>query len=175
MGTDKALLKLGARTFIERIAGEATNTFDHVMLIADQHSEYGFLRLPSFPDIISGCGPLGGIHAALVHASTPKVFIVSCDLPLVTSEMMQDLVRLAEGDSIAIATDGTYHHPLFGIYPTTLAGAVESSLRAGERRVEKFLQTQKVRVIDFTRYRQRLRNINMPQEYRALLNDAASW
>lgn len=174
MGTDKALLKLGNHTFVECIAGEARRAFDRVILIADHHASYAFLQLPSYPDVVPGCGPLGGIHSALVHAATPYVLIVSCDLPLVTSSLMEELAEGAHPDRITGVSDGERMQPLFAIYPTALAPVIENALHAGKRRVIEFLEEQATTVLDFSHHSALLRNINTPEHYQRLLDRLAA-
>src|SRR3972149_1031162 len=95
MGTDKALLKIGDAAFIERIARTARSVFERVILISDANEKYSSLPLPIYLDLFPQCGPLGGLHSALVHSSTPYVFVTPCDLPLITAAMIQELVGKA--------------------------------------------------------------------------------
>ncbi len=170
MGTNKALLKLGNTTFIQRIAGTLGSVFERVVIIANRADEYAFLHLPIFSDIYPQCGPLGGLHSALVHSSTPHVFIASCDIPFITDAMTRALLENASAETTTIASDGEQTHPLFGIYPTTLLTAVEHALHSGQRSMFAFLSTQNVNVLDFSPFRAQLRNINTIEEYQALIS-----
>ncbi len=164
MGTNKALIKLGDMTFIERIAAAAQTVLDHLIIIADQAEFYAFLHLPIFPDIYPQCGPLGGLHSALVHAPTSHVLVTSCDLPFITSEMISLLTEQSEEGAITLVSDGTRTHPLFGIYPRSLQQHVEHALQSGQRAMFGFLEGMNVRVLDFSTFRRNLLNINTPQE-----------
>ena len=56
------------------------------------------LPLPVLLDAYPGAGPAAGIHAALAHATTPWVFVVSCDLPRLDAETIRRLAA-ARGDA----------------------------------------------------------------------------
>ncbi len=160
MGTNKALLTLGDTTFIERIAASVQNVFGHAIIIANQTGDYAFLHRPIFSDVFPRCGPLGGLHSALVHSSTSHVFVTSCDLPFITSEMISSLVEQSTQGAITLVSDGKHTHPLFGIYPQTLHVHVERALRSGQRRMFAFLEGRPLHVLDFSPFKHNLRNIN---------------
>lgn len=171
MGTNKALIKLGGTSFIERIAAAVHNVLEHVIIIATQTDEYAFLHRPVFPDIHPHCGPLGGLHSALVHSATSHIFVTSCDLPFITSRMISEVVAKADEETITVVSDGENTQPLFGVYPQSLHVNVEQALRSGQRGVFSFLEGRNVHVLDFSPFKHNLRNINTPQELAELLKE----
>ena len=115
MGADKSQLALEGRTSVERIA-------DAVRPIAEKISVVGAYaaaanQLPNVPDLHTGWGPLGGIHAALRAASAEWCVVVACDLPFVTSELLGRLVTFVDGvDAVVPVQADKYPQPLCAFY-----------------------------------------------------------
>src|SRR5207245_11522756 len=110
-GRDKSALLVDGRTILDRQLAELSSLSDDVMIVGDapegarrlsasarqKHEratvdapkrlrrEGGQLSVRMIRDIVPGCGPLGGLHAALTAALGDAVFVVACDMPYVTA------------------------------------------------------------------------------------------
>jgi len=94
MGRDKALLPYRGATLLHQIATIVEGTVGNVAIIGDPN-RYSSLPYPVYPDILRGLGPLGGIYTALHYSKTEWNLIVACDMPGLTSEVLQTLVHQA--------------------------------------------------------------------------------
>ncbi len=106
-GRDKATFLFEGTTLAERTAETIQNAFPSavITLVADddpQFSESLGQRFPFIFDIHKGRGPLGAIHAALAHAPTEWAFIVACDFPYISSDMLLRLAGLISSETDAI-------------------------------------------------------------------------
>ncbi len=164
MGQDKALLKFGDKTFIQRIADATREVLAHVVIIADRAERYSFLHLPVHQDIHKNCGPLAGIHSALTHTTTSHTFIISCDLPCVTPAMIRQLFSAASENCITLVTDGIRTQPLFAVYPRSEFEALETALESGQRSVLGYLENRRTERLDFSGYAPKLHNVNLPED-----------
>ncbi|HVF50317.1 MAG TPA: molybdenum cofactor guanylyltransferase [Pyrinomonadaceae bacterium] len=176
MGTDKARLRLGAQTFVERIAHALASATRRVSVVSAKPdaSEWG---LPVVADIYAGAGALGGIHAALSACAAEWAVLVSCDLPFVTGELLTRLVAFGaagvqEFDAVApLQTDGR-PQPLCTLYRRerclARAGAL---LQAGERRPRVLLREVRTRWVlpeelnDLSGAGLFFLNVNTPEDY----------
>ncbi len=142
MGTDKSRLMLEGRTFIERIAGALHFIAPEISLVGARPDNFG-AGWPVVADLHSGCGALGGIHAALSACRAPWAAIVSCDLPFVTGELFLRLAEFCDAGTDAVAplqSDGR-PQPLCTLYsPARCLKLVEQLLREGERRPRVLLR-----------------------------------
>ncbi|MEM4196199.1 MAG: molybdenum cofactor guanylyltransferase, partial [Methanothermobacter sp.] len=92
MGSDKGLLVMDGRTFIEIITDKLLEYFSEVTVVfrdSTQAGNYRDLLDSSFrvlTDEVRGVGPLGGIFTALGRISGSAALFLPCDSPLVTSE-----------------------------------------------------------------------------------------
>jgi len=120
MGSNKSLLTIGGITVIERVVNLMKELFNSVILITNQPEEYSFLNVPMHEDIYQGIGPLAGIHSALLNSITEKNFIISCDIPLMTYEVIKYMVEFPTTKPITIAKADNFIQQLCGIYSKSL-------------------------------------------------------
>jgi molybdopterin-guanine dinucleotide biosynthesis protein A len=131
--------------------------------------------LRTVPDQIAGCGPLGGIHAALVTARSAPLFVVACDMPFVTADLVAYLVALAADGADAVVprtVDG--YHPLCAVYGRACVDPIARRLDDRRLKVTDFFTDVKTRIVTdaelerFGDVHRLLRNVNTPLDHRAL-------
>ena len=111
MGMPKACLKIHGVTFAEHIAKNLCPS-DEIMFSVRNPEDYPDIPIRHIPDLYPGCGPLAGLHSALVHSRNPLVFVVACDMPYVSRTTLEELsAQYEEGADavIPVASDGTRH------------------------------------------------------------------
>jgi molybdopterin-guanine dinucleotide biosynthesis protein A len=128
MGQNKSFLRFGNQTAIERVACLMQSLFAKVVIIANEPEGYQFLGLPIFSDIYSNRGPLAGIHSALVNSSTNKVFIISCDMPLITADIVRFIVDYSSQKPIVVPVADGFVQQLCGVYSKDCVLTVERIL-----------------------------------------------
>jgi len=116
MGGNKSLLKIGELTIIERVRDLMKSLFNKVILITNDPADYKFLNIPIFEDLFKRKGPLAGIHSGLAHSSSEKNFIISCDFPFITPEMIKYLVDFKTEKLITVTRANGYIQQLAGKY-----------------------------------------------------------
>jgi molybdenum cofactor guanylyltransferase len=181
-GRDKSALMIDGRSILERQIAELLRVTDDVLVVgaemgsgrilfepAHQKSARPLFRL--VPDRTPGCGPLGGLDAALAAARDDVVAIVACDMPFVTSAFLNHLLDLArEADAVVPRTERGYH-PLCAAYTRACHPAV--ARRLADRRLKMTGLLEEVRVRELTageidvfgdRHRL-LANVNTPADY----------
>ena len=171
MGMDKAWLDLGGRAMIEHVIAELLPATDRLAIIANS-AEYARLGHPIFADSNPDIGPLEAIRTALFNAFTPRVVLVGCDLPFVTTDLFR-LLLSAPGDqhaTVPIGPDGRLE-PLCAIYRAEALPVVTDLIRQGERKVSFLfnrIPTQFVPFEEFTHLTGSevfFENINTPEDY----------
>lgn len=173
MGEDKAALKLGEDTFIERIANTLSELVKDITLVGGNFAQQ-FPELHLIPDLHPHDGPLGGIHTALHSGRHPWAFVIACDLPFVTPQFLLALWQRHEGFDavIPVQTDGRCQ-PLCALYARERCLPVAARLiEQGERKPRALLNSINglfisVETPDST---EALMNINTPADYRAAVS-----
>jgi molybdopterin-guanine dinucleotide biosynthesis protein A len=128
MGVNKSLLKVGEITIIERMHDLMQRLFKEVILITNDPANYKFLNIPIYEDLFKQKGPLAGIHSGLTHSSTEVNFIISCDLPFITAQIVKYLIDFKTEKLITVAKAGGYIQQLAGKYSKECASEAEKIL-----------------------------------------------
>lgn len=86
-------------------------------------------------------GPLAGVHAGLVRAAGRAVFVLACDLPLVSVELVGHLAGAGRGrrHGAWVAADATGAQPLCGLYAHGCLPVAARRLAAGQLAMHGFL------------------------------------
>src|SRR5208282_1037037 len=106
MNTDKAFLDFRGQTLLDRALTVMAAVCGSVAIVGDpaKFSKYGSTKYaPAVADIFPGCGPLAGIHAALLHSTADLNLMLAVDMPFVSSELLSFLFAAA-ADNDAIVT-----------------------------------------------------------------------
>ena len=193
-GRDKSALVVGGRTILDRqleafraltddiliVGGHArlrcSSSFgsaEHVARADDVHAGARPFQasVREIADIVPGCGPLGGLHAALTAARGDAVFVVACDMPYVTAPLADYLFSLAGDAQIVIPWTERGYHPLCAVYTRACLGPVAARLANQQLAMRELMRDVSVRVVtdsEIGRYgatSRLLANVNTPAEY----------
>ena len=165
MGRDKALLPWKGSTLIQSVAGEVFQAAGSATLVGSPEL-YGNLGFPVIADRITGCGPLGGLHAALAAKRADWNLIVACDMPAVTHRMLAELLAAAEesGAEALVPSTPDGWQPLCAVYHASLLPAVEAAIRSKRLKMQDFVSSIQARfwpAPDAALFR----NLNTPQQF----------
>lgn len=173
MGTNKALLPIGGKKVIERIAEKMEMITDHLIIVTNTFQEYEFLNLPMVADMYKGLGPLAGIHAGLEASKTDHNLVAACDMPFVSMEIGSYLLKQLNDYQVCIPEIYGQLHPLFAAYRRDIKDTLEEYLKKNELRVRETLKAFNVKIItekDLEAEGFQIRdsdffNMNYPEEY----------
>ena len=148
MGTDKAALALEGRTLLEHALEILRQAVGEVAVLGPKHL-YGNYGVSVIEDIFAGCGPLGGIHAALTFVAekskpaaattgsseTPLALIIAVDTPFLNPKFLAYLAQRARESRAVVTTPeiAGYTQPLCAVYSLDFLPIAERALKAGQR------------------------------------------
>src|SRR5438105_3360719 len=103
-GRDKSALVVDGRSILARQLGTLAAVADEVMIVGTNtaSAECSGAVPRRIDDIVPGCGPLGGVHAALTQARADAVFVVACDMPYIEPGFIAYLFTLAASAAIVV-------------------------------------------------------------------------
>lgn len=123
-------------------------------------------RLPQIVDKLSDGGPAAGILAALEAYPTAGWLVVACDLPLLDSGTLRELVssRFEAGDATAYASDfDGQPEPLCAIWEASSHAALAAHVENGNASLRGALARMHVRLLP-ARHDETLINTNTPED-----------
>ena len=174
MGHDKAFVEFEGQTLLSRMLDLARSVGSNVYIVGNAAKFAGFAAVVE--DVFPECGPLGGIHAALLGSTNDLNLMLAVDMPLVSREFLQYLVERArsapEADVIIPRSDGRWQ-PLCAIYRRQFATRAEKALRSGRNRIDLLLNTPTIRGIEQSEWEDAgftstlFQNLNTPEELQA--------
>jgi molybdopterin-guanine dinucleotide biosynthesis protein A len=91
MQSEKGLVLFQNKPFIEHIIKAILPITDKIKLVT-ANKEYDYLPYDKIPDTVTDKGPLGGIYTALTDSETEFNLILSCDIPLISTELLSELI-----------------------------------------------------------------------------------
>ncbi len=133
------------------------------------------LPIRTVDDRVPGCGPLGGIHAALGEARGDRVIVIACDMPFVTAPLVRHLLSLANEADLVVPRTADGYHPLCAVYGRACLAPIERRLASHHLKVIDLIEdVARARVVTgaeldrFGDAHQLLRNVNTPRDCAAL-------
>lgn len=147
MGMNKALLKVGKLTVIERIVKELEQIVDDIIIVTNSNKEFSFLNLPMVEDKWKGKGPLAGIHAGLTASKTEKNLIVACDMPFISADLGKVLLDQLFQYQGVVPYIKNQRHPLFAAYRKEVKEEAKLAIVQEQLRIQCMLKQINVKYV----------------------------
>jgi len=171
MGTNKALLSLNGSTLVERTKAIVAEVCEKVFLLGSRQLYAGFGEC--YEDIYPECGPLGGIHVALVNSPTPYSLITSVDTPFLSAEFLRYMVERAVNSSAMVTAPrvGGVVQPVCAVFSCNFLPVAEAALKAGKYKVEPLFPREQTLVLTeaevkrFALPAEMFENLNTPEDF----------
>ena len=170
-GSNKALAMVDGKPLIQQVVDLMSSLFVECLLVTNTPEQYDFLNIPMIRDRYQDMGPLAGIHAALQEVYEPRIFVVACDMPNLSPELIQYLCNINEQEcDVIIPRLEKGQEPLFGIYHKKLLAVIDSCLQQKECQIIRVLEDLQVRwiseqeILSITGDLTCFKNINRPAD-----------
>jgi len=167
MGFDKRTLTIDGKTLLERTINILTTVFgEKPVLVGDNLSEVNKSSLRVINDYKPGCGPMGGILAALEDNEKEWTYVLASDLPSIQASDIQNLIDYedSESDIVSVGVNNRFE-PLIAKYRKKNIPFWKKQLHDGEYSIQKSLNQIKHRVIDPVSSQDAVCNLNRPSDF----------
>jgi len=157
-GGDKCLLPLAGKPMLTRIIDRLRPQVTDLVLNANGDvSRLAAFGLPIVMDRLGGqIGPLAGVHAGIEWATANRpgsrfVITAATDTPFFPTDLVARFLASLEGGEpkLLVARSEEGVHPVFGLWPVSLAPAIETSLAGGMRKVQVWVREHQAEEIFF--------------------------
>jgi molybdopterin-guanine dinucleotide biosynthesis protein A len=171
MGTDKALLELKGVTLAEHTRDLLMNVCERVAILGAP-ALYGHLG-ECHADLYTDCGPLAGIHVALLNSQTRLNLITAVDTPFLTVDFLEYLLECAAGSAAVVTVPeiAGYVQPLCAVYTPAFLPVAETALRNGRYKIAPLFSEVESQVLTgqqlgrFAPDTGMFDNLNTPEDY----------
>ncbi len=174
-GQDKSALVVDGRAILDRQIDTLRGVprLSEILLVGASGTR---AAARAIPDIVPGCGPLGGIHAALsaLPESGGAMFVLACDMPYVSAPLVDYMFTLAQDADAVVPETERGRHPLCAVYTRACLDAVAARLAERRLKVADVIEDVRARIVgvdEIERFGDRhrlLANVNTPGEFAAL-------
>ncbi len=176
MGENKARLKLGGKTFIER-AVDALSAIkpQRTFLVGDFTNENKTSDIEILPDVFKSesRASIIGLHTSLFHAETEWIAVLACDLPFANGALFQRLTSFVQTEIEAVVPlqKDERAQPLCTLYRKTCLPKVEAALTSNELSLRKLLERIETRFVRFEEFADLPNaenfffNVNTPEDF----------
>ncbi|MFD0988910.1 molybdenum cofactor guanylyltransferase [Mariniflexile jejuense] len=145
MGTDKGFLLFENKPFIQHSINALKPLVSEIIIVSN-NANYDVFKLKRVEDSIENAGPVAGIYSGLNESKTEYNIILSCDIPLISSEILKKLINAIDDVSevIQIESDGKTM-PLIALYKKSCEETFLKLLKKGERKLQVVVNTCQVK------------------------------
>lgn len=105
MGMEKGLIELNGKQLIQ-FAIEVLEPICETILISTNSHFYDFLPYKKIADEFPNSGPMGGIYSCLRASKTNQNLVLSCDMPFIKSQLLENLIENSDGFDIVVPWHG---------------------------------------------------------------------
>ncbi|TGV01484.1 molybdenum cofactor guanylyltransferase [Flavivirga rizhaonensis] len=169
MGTDKGFLILNEKPFIQHSMDALKPLVSEIIIVSD-NPDYDILGYKRVTDTIKDAGPVAGICSGLEASKTDYNLVLSCDIPLIKTGILDKLIVNTDADSdiIQIESNGKTM-PLIALYKKQCSSIFSNLLKKDERRLRIAVNQCRVKNISLSYHDYKTTmNVNTKEELKQL-------
>ena len=173
-GRDKGALTVNGRPILERQIAELGQITSDILMVGGHPPARAIHGARHVADHVPGCGPLGGLHAALTEALGDATIVVACDMPYISAALVRYLLALTGGADAVVPRTQDGYHPLCAAYTRACLEPIARRLADGRLKMTDLFDDVRVRIVTaeeidaFGDCRRLLANVNTPAEYSSI-------
>ncbi len=170
MGTDKGMLPLNGKPFITHIYEAMQPIFGDNIVVVSSNPDYDAFGYNRIEDLISDKGPVGGLYTALKQSKTKFNLVLSVDIPLITTELVQWLVdNHDDGYLVTQVQVGEKVSPLVAVYDRALRTLLGEHLAGNQLKLRDVIAEVNVQTLKASeKWSEQLQNINTEEDYKKI-------
>lgn len=121
--SEKSLIEIGNQSLIEIEIAMLKQFFKELMIVTEK--EILKQKCPDIAhseDYFKNCGPLAGIHSALLNSKTDWIFVFACDMPNLNEALIFKQLDLIRSSSVLRASCTQKNDPFMAVIPRHIEG-----------------------------------------------------
>ena len=147
-GQDKATIRINGKTLIGHIYDVVSRIFESVAVVSSRHRELKDVPVPIIKDVLPCPGAMTSIITALLYSGMEHTFVVACDMPLVSAEILTYMTADFAGEDILIPKTQWGYEPLHAIYSKACLAPMFRLVQAGRFKITDVFPFVSVKELD---------------------------
>jgi molybdopterin-guanine dinucleotide biosynthesis protein A len=139
MGKEKGMCLLQGKPLIE-YSFDLLKKFCDSIIISSSSNDYQYLGCQIVKDEIQGIGPAGGIYSCLRASGNDENFIISCDMPMITGDLIQYLLSQKKDFDALIPLFNGFPEPLCAFYRQSCIPVFKKSIDQGKYKLQDIIK-----------------------------------
>ncbi|BBO81041.1 putative molybdenum cofactor guanylyltransferase [Desulfosarcina ovata subsp. sediminis] len=147
-GRNKAFLRVGGRSILERLLNCLKSKFEEILLVTRQPEVYADIPIRVVRDLYKDRSSLTGIHAGLKQSRAEYAFVVPCDTPFLLPAVIQLLIDTLTSDvDVVVPHVNGHYEPLCAIYSKRCIPFIETQLNRENYRIYDFFDLVNIKTL----------------------------
>ncbi len=171
MGSDKGFLLLHGKPFMIHIIEALKPLVNAIVIVSNEeaYDKFGYKRVD---DIIENAGPLAGLYSGLYHSKTEYNLVLSCDVPLIKTTVLNKLIESFDANFDVIQLQSKNKTmPLIALYKKQCMNKFLELLQNDERRLRFAIEQLNTKTITLdVEFDEFVKNINTVQQLNDIKN-----
>jgi len=156
-GSNKATYLINETTFLDRIFKTLQSNFTNIFSVGKKPYSEKIEFIPDFSDYQAA---MVGVITALRHTSSPWNFIVSVDMPYITSDVIDALQKKINNNNIIIPSVNEQLFPLFAFYHQNSLPYFEKAYSVKKYKIMDVISSLNFTGVNLSHYDIELTNVN---------------
>lgn len=171
IGFDKGVINLNGKPFIVHIIEAMKPLVNNIIIVSD-NTDYDKFGYQIVNDLIKNFGPVAGLYSGLSNSKTEYNLVLSCDVPLIKTFILEQLIDRFDIDYDMIQLQSENKSmPLIAIYKTHCLHTFEAQLNKNEKRLRIAVEQLKHKTITIdSECDQYVKNINTIAQLNEILH-----
>jgi molybdopterin-guanine dinucleotide biosynthesis protein A len=171
MGTDKGLLPFNEKPVIASVYEALAPIAGKNIVVISSNKDYDFLGCTRIEDIVPDKGPVGGIYTALHHSETKLNLIISVDVPLVSTQLLQWIIENHTDEYLMTQIQSEEKtNPLIAVYDKSLEKIFEENTRNEQLKLRTIIDSIACQTLEIPKeWHFLVQNINTKEDYQNIL------
>jgi len=159
-GSNKAYFKVGTQSIFERIYSVMSSFFDDLIVVTRVPEHFLSWDIIIVPDVYQAHCSLNGIYSGLQYAIHPQAFVVACDTPFISKELIIYMCESYKKNcDVYYPQTEKGNEPLFAIYSKRCLNCFKNHLQIGRYKITKSLKSLKTDTINESTLRKKDPNL----------------
>lgn len=180
MGENKALLKLGDKTFLDIQLDKLCRLDIEEILISGDPDVLGSAidiqnygkRIRIIPDVIKDKGPLGGLYSCFLNTECSMALVIGTDTPMIGTNTLERLIKYHTDNKkdATVLTAASHIEPLIAVYSTATGDTIKKLIDEDKLSMRSLLDRIDTCYPELVEDPSELYNCNTKEDYLLLLN-----